>query len=473
MINVSTTKTVYQDREALRKKESTLFHVTNGWLPAQSETLDYIYGPLSGAESEKKSETLVSVLKQDLALFSKIVSKLKPSQDSENSTIDPLADLKLLSPEEIINLLPNNIYQVSKHRIEKGTAFQKAGLSSSLLSSTASETFAIHAKETGIEVSPDEVSSSSLMRQLGFNLIAWNYSRLFFKLVRTYGKNQTELDRAIYKTFGYTPLSLAEDYAKKWNLSLSLRSSLKETELYQSNGMLKEICELGEAFGKSSQPSLFPAAKREWEGKTDRLKELIGTDNPIEITEQIENSVEVRLKELLRNDPSKFNAAFSMLRPSASPVSVHFSSPILNRLPEEVREIYKPIYDHLIESETRLPVLNELTQSAIPASGFLTGAIYLQPHDSDELKVKIEIGQTSKNRVSAESLDQVATEALGSYIPLIKKEKLKLRISSSFTSQSHSGVLVLELDANLEDSADRNNLLLFKAARECLINCLG
>ena len=473
MIHVSKTKTVYQDREALRKRESTLFHISRGWLPLQHGTLSSIQESYVTGEFSADSEKLVSVIKQDLSLYSRLACKIKPSEESENSTVDPITDLKKLSSDEIVALLPSSSSQFSKHRIEKGTPSQKACLASSLLSSTASETFAVQSRVSGNEISPDEVTSASLMRQLGFNLLAWNYSTLFFKLVRSYRNNPNELDRALQKHFGFTPLSIAQEYAKNWNLSLNLRSSLQETGPYQSESPVKEICELGDIFGKTSQPSLFPSAKREWEEKTDRLKDLIGTDNTVEIREQIESSVEERLKTLLRTEPNKFNSTFSMLRPTIPSTSVYLSSPIFKQLPEEIKEAYKPIYEQLLENEARLSILKELTQIVIPSSGFLAGAIYLQSDNSDELKVKIEIGKTVKNRMSASSFDLTAGEALGSNVPLLNKEALGTRISSSFTSPSHSGVLVLELDKDLEDSSERNNILLFKAARECLVTCLG
>ncbi len=473
MTQVSKSKTVYQDREALRKKESTLFHLSRGWLPLQAGTLENIQLNFASGEYVDNTDKLVTEVKNDLALFSRVISRLSPSEESTNSTIDPMADLRRLDAEEIFNLLPKSSSQLTKHKIQRGTPSQKASLAASLLSATASETFAVQAKDLGTEVAPDDVISSSQLRQLGFNLLAWNYSTLFFKLVRTYKNNPDELDQAVYRNFGFTPLSIAEEYAKNWNLSIGLRASLKQTGLYQSVGTVKELCELGDIFGKTSQPSLFPAAKKEWEENTDRLKDLIGTDNTAEIKEKIESCLEDRLKNLLKSEPEQFNSAFTTVRPSEAPTSIYFSSPILNQLPEELRQTYRPIYDQLLDSEPRLPILKELTEKVIPASGFLRGAIYLQSEDSEELKVKIEVGKIPESRSQAASFDETAGEAIGSQIPLLNREKLGTRISSAFHSNSHSGVIVLELDKELEDAPDRNNILLFKAARECLMNCLG
>jgi hypothetical protein len=477
MAQFSKTTSIYLDKDALRKRESTLFHLDRGWIPQDPDSLRSIHEKHENGEYLQSPEILINDLKKDLTLYLRAVTNLKPRLDSADSTINPMRDLKELPAAEIIELLPKSPGAYSKYRLEKGTQSQLNTLACSLLSSTATETFASQAESTGKDISVDDALSVSLMKQLGLNLLSWNYSTLFFKILKNYKDKPELLDKALIQNFGFTPETLAEDYARKWNLSFNIRSSLRVPSLYHRTNSLYEVCEFGDLFGKSNHPTIFPNAKKEWDERTDQLKDLIGTDNTAEIKERIEMSLQDRLRDLLPSQQKTLNATFKVVRPS-QPKSYYFSQPILKSLPEEIVKHYVPVFEKLSASENKLPALKELTQNAIPASGFKTGVIYIEDSDGDQLSIKIDIGALTEmlmDSVDSSKLNQTAFEARFSNIPQLTTEKSGASVSGSFSSPSHRGVLVLEIDRTSaeEDVVGRDNILLFKAARECLESCLG
>ena len=318
--------------------------------------------------------------------------------------------------------------------------------------------------------------SASMMRQVGLNLLAWNYPSFLFRILKDHSGSAAEQDKALSRLFGYTPLTLAAACGRKWNLSPALLAAVENTPANTPLNPLREVCEISDIFGKKQHKSVFPGAAREWEERAGRLGQLIGTENIKEIEERVEHALEQRLREIFNAEPKRFQQMFDLARPGARR-RIWVENPYLENLPEDMRDELVRIHETVRAGEGILVSLSALTESAIPNSGFARGVICVQNKWNRSLRLAVRIGLSADDGAELRSLAASAIEAQASMIPVLSEIRFETsavtRISSSFGSDDARGVLVLELTESAASDPDRNNLAYFKALRRCLEHCLG
>lgn len=471
---ISKTTTVVRDFEAERRREGTITHLSRTWFPARAEALEVINRRAEDGTYSATPTLLIEDLKNDLALCGKVISALTPDADSERYFLSPLEDLQNMSVEEIIHLLPKSLASLSPHRFERASTALKSVVNCSITSSLATETFARTAAERGVAVTETNAFSCSLLRQLGLNLLAWNYPSILFRVLKNTPSDR--IDQALKSAFGFSPLSLGSELARRWRIEPAMRATLEPLAPYQKHEPLRDVCELGDLFGQKQHKAIFPAAAKEWEERKEYLKHLIGTESTKEIEERVEAVVEQHLMSLFRTEPKTLNASFSVLRPSTPSPAIWSVNPFLKDLPVELHREYESIYENLERADKNVAALKGLTDRAIPASGFARGVICLEEVETETLKPAIPIGLKSGEGRALKSLLITASEARESSIPMMQEEVSAQgrvrRISGAFRANTRRGVLVLELNSSAAADPKRDNVLLFKAARACLERCL-
>jgi len=455
---ISKTTRVFRDYEGERKRESTLSHLARGWVPADPLIFDQLRESASDG-----TEELIEKLKLDLGLCGKVIGQLKPLEESREGAVSPFQDLKKMSGGEILNLIPSAIGKISRHRTEVASGHLKQLLNCGVKSSHASEIFALRAMQRGIEVAMDSVAGSSVLRQLGYNLLAWNYPSLFFKLIKS-----SDIEASLEKTFGFSIQSLAYTLGKNWKFTGTILNSFSENPLLPEVKEIKALCDLGDSFGKRSLPKIFPLAVREWQTQKEINAELIGSQSDSELEAHFEDQLESKLSFLREKAPQVYNLAFSQLRPS-TPATYFTAASRYKELPENVIEAYDSIYNRLEQGGSEYEALLGLTKSALPVSGFAKGLINID-------QSTIRFGLNQNDSIQLKSFQNTAIECKESPLPVLKVEllpdgKKSVRVSGSFSTPSHEGVLVLELPE--ERLTTQDNLLHFKAARDCLVRCLS
>ncbi len=469
--------TVFRDQKAERQREGTINHVLNGWMPASPELVARMNHRVSSGEYLSDPAALLEDLKLDLGTFGRIIPRLGPPSNSIHGYVSPIENAVGMPIESLCALLPKNPAAISRHRLEHGTAALRSAIACSVTSSVAAESFAASAAECGVPITAGEAFSASVLRQIGLNLLAWNYPANFIRILRGHPSSTAEQEREFRRVFGHTPLSLAAACAKRWNILPAISESLEPKTVQPAARFLREICELGDSFGRKHHRDLFPAAEKEWNDNCGRLGELIGTDNAAEIAERVEAGLEERLQILFKAEPRRFNQTFARVRPQKRK-PVWIQNPFLKRLPDEISAPLVKVHESLESGGGIISALSELAANAIPQSGFVRGLICLQSEQDQELRLAFRIGLEPKDARDARrirGLAEAAVEAKDSAIPLLKEvrsgvEKVT-RISSNFGSRQ-AGVLVLELSHEAAEDPSRDNIACFQAVRKCLECCI-
>jgi hypothetical protein len=465
-------RTVFRDFRLERQRETALNLALTGWFPPSPEILALIHSKIISGEYQNNPTALVSDLKLDLASFGRILPRLRPSTDLVNGFVSPVEDAAALDPEQLTALLPKSPSLISRHRLANGSAALRATLTCSLQSTAAAESFAAAAVERGATVNVGDAFSASMLRQLGLNLLAWNYPANFFSIVKSFGRSSVECDAEMKRVFGYSPMGLATACARRWNIKPVLIETLEP--IPKTDNPLREICDISDSFGRMHHKAVFPTAQRDWDQRRERLCTLLGTDKTDQITDLVETNIERTLEVIFRSEPKKFNQAFAAIRP-VEKRAVYLQNPFLRKLPFDVSLMLAQVHESLQGEGGVITALQQLTSSAIPESGFVRGLICVEDEKTQALRLAVRIGLQPNEVGSIKRLAAAALEARDSLIPMLSEAHSDRgtvkRISSSFGGAS-AGVLVLELSKEAADDPTRDNLAYFQAVRKCLECCL-
>lgn len=457
-------------------------------MPIHSEVKGALKAKLEIDAYGNDRSALIADLKLDSSLYLFVLKRLvEYTQESSagNGSINPTQLLKTVPQKEIARAIEDSsgITPFEDAPIHLAQAYWTKYI---LLSSSAS---AVLARNHGVE--PEEAYAASLMRHLGYTLIAWNYPGIF-KSTLAKVAHWDEIESELSMALGFSPALLAVYIARSWNLSEEFLvavgdESLLEEEQVENNpacDALKKVCLLGHTLASCLNKQVELPQLEDFEAVRLQIERTIGQSG----LQKILDSAAQRCRHYHKSLPGLFSIEPGDMPPL--PESDYHEALIRNNryldfcstlLRERLTQLYRRIDGRSITRDNIHFIVNQV----IPVSGFKSGCIFLVDPESNQLVPRLPVGSVNKQIFQSVSLypDSAfhpikAAFHSRSVIHEVGQQIANSQVSyvaGTLGSVQKTGVLYLEIDDNIEDNTSRNPQIMnaFKAIQAALIDCLN
>jgi hypothetical protein len=354
-----------------RRLEKATKHVSALWFPINPTVLSEIREAFEQRTYESNPGKLLDDLKRDFALFTFLVKEL--SRIATDERLDPAI---ILNPVELIRWAgPTRIHAIiardnslpQNHMFHALEPFQAERLrETAIIASTAEVLSESH------NLDPTTGFCHGVVREIGLNLIAWNYPTLFSRVLNDLGP-ESSLDERLAEELGFSPALLAMRVLSPLNTGDAPELLAKQDAFATYN----QLCEIGEALARAERPGTYPSAENDWKLASEYLRRTVG-DRGVDLvkTRAIENSNQYQkalsplFKSLEEFSPQKKVEDYSKR------TSIRRNK-WLSQCSPEVRRALKSLYGEMHDIQSARRVLESLLHTIIPQAGFTGGCVFV------------------------------------------------------------------------------------------------
>lgn len=478
-------KTIRVVRETSRDRtrESTLSHLEDGFIPAHPDLLKDIRSKLESGSYLKEPSILVQDIKRDLALSAHCIRQLPQMLGKPSNKKSPLLELAELDKDKCALLL-NSVEQLTRHELHKATALEAKRMRHAILACGTTEVLAQSVRERGTDVDSELAFLCALLSQMGMQLVAWNYPKIFSRAAEQTRKGSTTLEEYID---GVLPQPLKEinlALAQHWQLNADIqaivaggRAALDDES---ERSIVTRLCRYGERFARLDSPDLYQNGAAEWLQGIPELTELVGSDTIKFLPERVQEACEPQLS-LLREatgGDSKKKASLVTL-PTVRGQQMLSTNDDLRRCPSEVQAALREVYAGITEQGESIAALQKLVSEAIPAAGFARGCVYGIDRTRHGFVPLLWINDKKASYFDPKHYFSAWTlaDSLDRDVPLVRTitdeqgEALRF-ITGTVGHPITRGVLFLELNQLARDELAASASMSFRALRKALTDCL-
>jgi hypothetical protein len=475
-----------------RRLDKATKHVTNLWFPINPSILEEIRERFRNGAFDDRIEALLEALKKDFALFTFIVKELMPVASNErvprDVTNNPAELLRWAGPTRIKNIIFDDQVLPSNHVFNSIEPFQADRLrETAIIASTAEVLSEKH------NLDPETGFCRGVIREIGLNLIAWNYPSLYSRVVKNLTPNRS-LDEELTSELGFSPSLLAMRVLRP-----DVDAQKSDDAFEQTWATYDQLCEVGEALARAENPATYPSAENDWRLASAYLEKTVGNQG----IDLIKN----RAMEHSREYQRSLVSSFQPIEDFNPAVKVeHFKQQqtalknrYLQHCSPEVQNALKDLYADMTGKDTLGQVLERLFRGIIPEAGFTGGCVFVVDPASFALmprtvfgtvrlraleQITLRRGRSGLNEPRLGALavqsgyesDSAAT-ALSCSQPVIERpeDDNNAAFTGMYGSLGESrriGVLYLELPEGADIASDAQSLGTFKAMRQALSDAL-
>ncbi len=480
------TKSV-MNRPLNRGVQQAIDHVAKGWIPVNPALLKEVQEKLNDGEYKKEPQKLVEDLKKDPGLFVHAARNIKSVVEDVRAGVDPLAELATLEEEKLKRIFSVSEKQISSHRLRDMNSTQALRLQHSVISSRAAEAMA-----GKVEINSDVAFSAAMIRQLGHNLVAWNYPDIYTRALVLEKTKGTDLNFELKKLLGVSPIQIASKFANEWSLKPELRAVVapareamqtggSEEEEEESRIDLGKLCQMSELFAQANDPEHYPAAREKWKYVESQMPEIVSPD----LFRQLEGPVGQVLSVCEEYLEKKVLAPPYFAGQTAEEGISEFSKGLrqaniyLQRCPDDIKGKFAEVYQVIRDKKVSAEGLKILVDHVIPYCGFERGCLYVEEEGSF-LKPVLRMGDLplAKYRNVRIHENHPVANTLESNVPTKREGEsvdgsMAVYISGSLGPSTRPAVLYLEIDDEESEREQNSFLTTFHAIRQCLVDCLG
>ena len=479
-----------------RRLNRAVAHVNSLWFPFNPEVLKALEAACNNGSLKGNPAKTIEVLKQDFALFTYVIKELIPLASAANipaSVIcNPVELLKWAGPEKIKDVVFSAKGLPSAHSLHATEEFQADRLRETAIIASTAE---VLSEKKNLD--PDMGFCRGILREIGLNLIAWNYPLLYQRVIAAIPENSS-LDDELTRELGFSPTMLAMRiiHPKELNLAGPEVASIKqEWQVYD------ELCQVGEALAHAESPDLYPAAENQWRIAQEEVLRTVGPQG-IEAIQQRASSNSKRYSQAI---PDSFEnlESFNPEGKVASHKRAQQSKQnrYVKLCPPEVQELIRALYSELTPDAVNRKVLERLVRELIPKAGFTGGCVFVVDPSSLTLAPRTMIGKVRGREISPITLrtsvlpglelgiseselieaaadhDDAIANAFACAQPIIERDEAfhdpsLTTIASSLGKRRRIGVLYLERPSALDNDQDSRQIAAFKAVRQLLCDAL-
>lgn len=465
---------------AERRLDRAVQHVMRSWFPINQGVLNQIRKDLDAGTYKTQPNKLFTDLKADFALFTYVVKELTNTATQAGVGLkiiaNPVELIKWAGPDIIKAAIAPEKSLPTTHSLASSEPFQIARLrETAVIVSTAVVLSELK------NLDPELGFSRGVMREIGLNLIAWNYPTLFSKIVGSLTAD-TSLDEELSRELGFTPTLLALKVINPSRMPAGPEAP-KERDVPPTDWALyDELCAIGEALARAEHPETYPSADHDWQRAVKYLNENGGTG----ALDRIKDRAVEQAKRYQDSIPDSFPSFDSLWRRGdelkAQTNSIEMDADF-QRCPLPLQTSLRSLYAEMKANPINKTIIHTLLNSVIPQAGFTGGCVFVVDPTSASLKRRNVIGNVKLRAIDKATLDlgDMAVTALSLDEPLVANKTIAGSYSSATQLSGMYGTLstarrvgVLYLEAPIgNDSAQRDNALCaFKTLKRALSDAL-
>lgn len=456
-----------------RRIERALQHVVRPWFPINQDVLTLIRKNLDDGAYASAPQQLLNDLKGDFALFTFVVKELGilGMQAKIDSKIlnNPVELIRWGGSDRIKDIIAPDKKLPATHSLHWSEPFQVARLrETAVIASTA----AVLSEKKDLD--PEVGFSRGVIREIGLNLIAWNYPTLYSKVLNNLKPDAT-LDEELSKELGFTPSLLAMRVLRPENPDQPEGAPVEETTW----AAYDELCEVGEALARAENPETYPSAQNDWQKANQYLTENAGT-GALELIKERAVEQSKKYQEAL---PEVFNSLENFNPKRNIDVHARMKAVIADQdfrvCPPHVQEALRSLYNEIDGYAVNKAAIQTLLKSIIPQAGFTGGCVFVIDPSTASLKPRTIIGQVNLRAISNVSLDpgDLAVAALGTHETLfdLKEDAQPIPLEGIYSAlgeQRKVGVLYLETPKTHNEVPEGKTLGTYNILKKALCDVL-
>lgn len=470
-----------------RKVDTTIDHVDKGGLPVNAKVLDSIRQKIGAGVFNSDRASLVRELKTDPGLYIYSAKNLHRFVDAVGGGISPDEDLFRITNDNLVTLFDVSESDISVHKTRTMSAAQALRLQHSVISSNCADVMA-----TKVHLNSGEAFSGALFRQLGLNLIAWNYPEQYRQALRAQKKGVATIEHELERLLGVRPVDIATRLTANWGIKTEIRKAVgAETSTFRNKQMedpynpnklgLEEVCGLAELFARANDPEHYPDAEKSWHAAEESVKKTFGGEVISVVTKRVEGSLE-KFEEVA---PTKFKPTLvpRVVRegPHLTKGELLFNAnTYVRRCPVEIANKFQDVYG-LMQDNIKVSIesLKKLAEEVVLSVGFLRGCLYILDEGDLKINPALRFGDKGLNSYQSFRMHQnnLITASIDSQIPVMQQgkaidDKVRTQLCGALGSARPQGVLYLELMNDFFESSVHDPLLYFHSVRIALMDCL-
>lgn len=462
------------DGQDNRRIERALQHVVRPWFPINQDVLTTIRTSLDSGSYATNPAQLLNDLKADFALFTFVVKELgiQGLQEKIHSKIlnNPVELIRWGGADRIKEIIAPDKKLPSTHSLHWSEPFQVARLrETAVIASTA----AVLSEKKDLD--PEVGFSRGVIREIGLNLIAWNYPTLYSKVLNNLTADAT-LDEELSKELGFTPSLLAMRVLRPENPNQPEGEPLPQEAGWAA---YDELCDVGEALARAENPETYPSAQNDWQKANQYLTENAGT-GALELIKERAIEQSKKYQEAL---PEVFNSLENFNPKRNIDVHQRMKAVIADQdfrlCPPHVQEALRTLYNEIDGYSVNKAAIQTLLKSIIPQAGFTGGCVFVIDPSTASLKPRTIIGQVSLRAIQNVTLDpgDLAVAALGQTEPLfdLKDDGTPTPLEGIYSSlgeQRKVGVLYLETPKHLNEEPAGKTIGTYNILKKALCDVL-
>lgn len=465
----------FKSDPAERRIDRALQHVLKPWFPINDEVLSLVRKRFNDGDYAKDAGELLRDLKSDFALFTLVVKELLQVgklEGAPGATLhNPVELIKWAGPARINKILSDENKLPATHSLHWSEPFQISRLRETAISAS---TASLLSEKRNLD--PEMGFARGVVREIGLNLIAWNYPTLYSRAIERLQPGQN-LDDELSKELGFTPTLLAVRI---------MRPEVEESdpqveEIERQWNLYDDLCEIGEALARAEHPDTYPSAENDWQKARDFLTETVGED----AIQLVKGRAHEHAQRYEKTIPDSFGSV-GAFNPERN-IRVHkkiarvIDDALLKQCSQQVQAALKQLYADMDGDTVSRAAVERLIKEIIPQAGFSGGCVFVIDPTTLSLRPRTVIGQVALRSTKDVALDpgDAAVAALSKQDPLFIQSSDEIPsaglagIYRSLGEQRKVGVLYLESPTGGSSRPEREKALVtFEAMRRALSDVL-
>lgn len=451
-------------------------YVVAGWVPLSSERIDAIRARLLKPADANNVDSLLVDLQSDVALFTYFLRRLGEVVTPEESKMIPSELLHRIEITRLAKIFEVPAAGLSAHSLENAAELQLLRLQHTIVSTTSAVALA-----NGKNVDPEWTFLAAAVRELGLNLVAWNYPRIYTRAVASLSVSDGDLDQALQRVLGYSPLRLGFEVALGWCSNSQLRKAIGLDAIKLESGEdtasrdILGCCRLAEQLADLTDQEHHPGAVRHADSVFKEVSLILGTSGLETLKELCESQI-ASYPALSRSNRTTFDST------SFSPAALNRQyglrrmkeNTFIDKCDQEVVDKFRSVYAALEHGVVSERALNILVSEVTPFLGFSQGCLYLINNRDRVAVPMLRLGRALLEQFRPVSLtsykdhNHPVVMSLTHHAPLVRDRTVIASADvSSITWRLdlgiRGGVLYLEMGPHLKYIDRQTTVLYFKA----------
>jgi len=460
-------------------------YLQRGWIPPTPGLLEEIQEKLA-SDHYAEGASVLEDIGEDFSLLAHCLRGLKDVARDQMWEKDPVEILDSLNKDQLETLFDTSAAKLSLHRFRRMGKFQQQQFAHSIRSLSGADILGAEAMGVEGKSGTNSVTACSALRQFVPNLIAWNYPRLFPKVLHATRRGEGTLEANIQRILGESPQRLAAAFASDWQLRPQLQKAVRYSRANQNPNLpqlidytnpdsaeaIGAICELAEGLAKLQNPRQFPSAEKEWSESVPEIERMLGSDKTSSLVKDLEAKAGERLERYSSTlGTSLFTRRVVTQRKSLSESK---NASLLKGCEPALTEALETYYG-LLNEASPIEALHWLLNKAIPIAGFSNGCIFLSKVGGEQLLPSVYLGSEARSIFSKYDpyIAKILSASVFKDLPFsesgILRSGYQLRhVSAAMGGSIDLGVLCLEITTSEESEFKAGSIVHFKALRLAL-----